>query len=111
MVARGVRRAPRDVVKVWRCAASPSWQINFANRYNIQTVPNQRSNQHRQCGGKILLDIRGRRRLCITAKLAKSDTSAKGPTQKSTGVGSGRAILSKVVHLFCLTDRRHARAT
>jgi hypothetical protein len=24
---------------VWRRAASPSWQINFANRHNIQTVP------------------------------------------------------------------------
>jgi hypothetical protein len=45
-------------------------QINFANRHNIQTVPNQRSNQHPQRGGKILLDIRGRRRLCITPKLA-----------------------------------------
>jgi hypothetical protein len=69
-VARGARHAPQDIVKVWRCAASPSWQINFDNRHNIQTVPNQRRNQHRQRGGKTLLDIRGRRRLCITAKLA-----------------------------------------
>jgi hypothetical protein len=59
-VGRGARHAPRDIVKVWRCAASPSWQINFPNRHNIQTVPNQRSNQHRQRGGKILLDIRAR---------------------------------------------------
>src|SRR6266404_2304583 len=48
--------------------------------------PNQRSNQHRQRGGKILLDIRGRRRLCITAKLAAnvSDGSKNGPDRPET---------------------------
>jgi hypothetical protein len=69
-VARGARHARRDVVTVWRGEASPSRQINLANRHKLQTVPNQRSNQYRQRGGKILLDIRGLRRLCITAKLA-----------------------------------------
>jgi len=43
---RGARHAPRDVVAVRRCAASPSWQINFANRHNIQTVPGTRASPH-----------------------------------------------------------------
>src|SRR5882724_7145785 len=44
-VACAARYTPRDVVIVWRSAASPSWQINRANHHNIETAPNQRSDR------------------------------------------------------------------
>src|SRR5882724_2101661 len=44
-VACAARYTPRDVVIVWRSAASPNWQINRANHHNIETAPNQRSDR------------------------------------------------------------------
>ena len=41
-VACAARHAPRDVIIVWRSAASPNWQINRANHHNIQTVPTRK---------------------------------------------------------------------
>src|SRR3989442_261399 len=41
-VACAARHAPRDVIIVWRSAASPNWQINRANHHNIQTVPTKK---------------------------------------------------------------------
>ena len=42
-MARAARHAPRHVVTVWRRAAPPSWQVNFANRHNIQSAGQVRS--------------------------------------------------------------------